>query len=363
MKSGTLTFHRTTNYGAVFQTYALQQCLIKMGIENEVVDYRSPILEERYRKKSPLFYLRPKQLAKVVLQNAYIRDNRKSFMEFSQKNIIISADEYDPDNIIIANEKYDCFIVGSDQVWNGECMGWDPVFLLSFAETGKKNSYAASFGMTALDPDKEQWYKELFQDYSHVSVRENSGRELFERLSGKTAYTVLDPTLLLDKRDWSLLASSVPSQMKQPYIVLYLLKETKSIISMARSVSKRYKMPVVYINDRLIKKKGVINRFYTTPYEWLNLFYNAAFVLTNSFHGTAFSINFNIPFAVQLLPPPSKVNSRITDLLEMCHCTHRIIDNEKEISLQMDFEIVNNVIKEQRVLSESFISSIFSEEI
>lgn len=33
-----------------------------------------------------------------------------------------------------------------------------------------------------------------------------------------------------------------------------------------------------------------------TPEEFLNLFMNASFVVTSSFHGTAFAINFGIPF-------------------------------------------------------------------
>ena len=39
MKIGILTFHRTTNYGAALQAYALQQTLIGQGHDAEIIDY------------------------------------------------------------------------------------------------------------------------------------------------------------------------------------------------------------------------------------------------------------------------------------------------------------------------------------
>lgn len=359
MKSGTLTFHRTTNYGAMFQTYALQKVLLLKGYDNEIIDYRSDVLEHRYKKKPLMFYAKPKQLAKIILQNAYIRDNRKNFDEFAKKYIRISPQPYFPDTIKNADDRYDQVIVGSDQVWNGECMGWDPVYMLDFVTPGKRNAYAASFGVTKVDLKREEWYRSFFDEYSHVSLREESGKALFNQLSNIVATVVLDPTLLLTQDNWRDLANEVSNQMEGSYILLYVLKETKSIIHMANELSNKWKMPVVYINDRLLKVRGIDNRFYTSPCEWLNLFMNASFVITNSFHGTAFSINFNKPFAVELLPPPSKVNSRITDLLALCGCEDRIIKKDCEVLPKMNFDKINVIINKKREESMAFIDSIF----
>lgn len=361
MRSGTLTFHRTTNYGALFQTYALQKVLLSKGYDNEIIDYRSSVLENRYKKKSLLFYARPKQLAKVILQNAYIRDNRKKFNEFAEKHIRISADSYFSDTITSADDIYDHIIVGSDQVWNGECMGWDPVYMLDFASYGKKNSYAASFGVTSVPPEKENWYRKYFESFSHVSLREESGMKLFNQLSEIPSTVVLDPTLLLSQSDWHNLANEVPKQKQGRYILLYVLKETNSIIRIARNLSNKWKIPVVYVNDRLFGVRGFDNRFYTSPCEWLNLFMNASFVVTNSFHGTAFSINLNKPFAVELLPPPSKVNSRITDILALCGCKDRIYDDSNGISCEMNFDNINKILSCERNKSIKFLDSIFEE--
>ena len=45
-KVGILTFHRANNYGAVLQAYALQTYLETIGVNAEIVDYRSAYLEE-----------------------------------------------------------------------------------------------------------------------------------------------------------------------------------------------------------------------------------------------------------------------------------------------------------------------------
>ena len=44
---GIITFHRTNNYGAALQSYALQQVLNKQ-YNAEILDYRSPYLESLY---------------------------------------------------------------------------------------------------------------------------------------------------------------------------------------------------------------------------------------------------------------------------------------------------------------------------
>ena len=46
---GIITFHRADNYGAVLQTYATQTILNDLDYQAEVIDYRSPELEEKYK--------------------------------------------------------------------------------------------------------------------------------------------------------------------------------------------------------------------------------------------------------------------------------------------------------------------------
>ena len=49
MKTATITFHNTNNFGAALQCYALQQSLLALGVENEILDYTSPYLNKPYK--------------------------------------------------------------------------------------------------------------------------------------------------------------------------------------------------------------------------------------------------------------------------------------------------------------------------
>ena len=49
-KVGILTFHRTLNYGAVLQCFALTEVVSNASCEASVIDYRSPIIEQREMK-------------------------------------------------------------------------------------------------------------------------------------------------------------------------------------------------------------------------------------------------------------------------------------------------------------------------
>lgn len=68
----------------------------------------------------------------------------------------------------------------------------------------------------------------------------------------------------------------------------------------------------------------------------LGLFLNAEFIFTNSFHGTAFAINFNKQFNVELPPARIQASSRVKDIL-------RIFDLEKQVIEKG--EIKSNIIK------------------
>lgn len=49
MKIGILTFHCAHNYGAVLQTYALQEILKTMGHEVFIIDYRPKYIVDVYK--------------------------------------------------------------------------------------------------------------------------------------------------------------------------------------------------------------------------------------------------------------------------------------------------------------------------
>lgn len=85
---------------------------------------------------------------------------------------------------------------------------------------------------------------------------------------------------------------------------------------------------------------------------------NAAYVVTDSFHGTAFSINFNIPFTT-LLNPSSNMNSRALSILEITGLKDRVIyddgSNQQPKTLTVDYDRVNPIINDWRNKSVAYI--------
>ena len=85
---------------------------------------------------------------------------------------------------------------------------------------------------------------------------------------------------------------------------------------------------------------------------------NAAYMVTDSFHGTAFSINFNIPFTT-LLNPSSNMNSRALSILKIAGLEDRILyddgKNKMPSSLTINFNRVNDEIELWRLKSIQYL--------
>lgn len=59
----------------------------------------------------------------------------------------VSSKIYYKNNISEANSRYDCFVIGSDLVWDFSINGHDTTYMLDFVESGKgKIAFASSVG-------------------------------------------------------------------------------------------------------------------------------------------------------------------------------------------------------------------------
>ena len=80
------------------------------------------------------------------------------FNNFLKKNMTFTP-EIEKDELSNLNELYDCFISGSDQVWNLDITKQDSAFFLDFVDEKKKRkTYAASFGYNNI-PDNSGVFK------------------------------------------------------------------------------------------------------------------------------------------------------------------------------------------------------------
>src|SRR5690606_13016353 len=128
---------------------------------------------------------------------------------------------------------------------------------------------------------------------------------------------------------------------------------------MAKEINGIVKVIVPGVWSPYMFDRGVEVIYDAGPKEFIELFAGASFVVTNSFHGTAFSVNFNIPF--YSTPRLGKrTNSRFKSLLSLLGIEDRIVYDGTEFEkLQkiknVDFEKVNNELIKERNKSIDYL--------
>lgn len=294
MKIGILTQPLHANYGGILQAYALQAVLKRMGHEPWIV-------QRQFNSHSFYFWCRSNIAGKIRRfiqgepqvkwlyrkRESYLWKNIRNFIDqniYPVTNIIFSTKELLKD---YTEHRYDAYIIGSDQVWRPMYSPKIENFYLDFVEDipVKKIAYAASFGVGHWEYTTKQTVKckSLAAKLDAISVRENSGVQLCEDYLGIKAVEVLDPTLLLDKEEYSRLCREIPVQT-EPFLGVYILDITPSKQSFVENFAKINNLQVKFFKQ------------YEPVENWLAMFRDAAFILTDSFHGSVFSILYQKNF-------------------------------------------------------------------
>ena len=219
-------------------------------------------------------------------------------------------------------------IAGSDQIWNPTIFPdgrFDPVFFGAFSPL-RKIAYAPSFGVGHLPEGMEEELNGYLAGFSHLSVRESSGRDIVREAAGREAEVVLDPTLLPPAEEWSALAAE--RTVAGDYILCYCISRSGALEPYIRRLAEETGLPVVQLcgtRRKLHPKAKLI--FDAGPAEFLSLFQNAAYVCTNSFHGTVFSVQFQRPFFTAVAPAELQEpeRSRTFSLLSRLGLTDRVV--------------------------------------
>jgi polysaccharide pyruvyl transferase WcaK-like protein len=169
---------------------------------------------------------------------------------------------------------------------------------LRFGDPEKKRiAYAASFGVSTMPPEKNEEFRKLLKCFDAVSVREKTGAEIVNAATKRKAEVVLDPSLLLERNEWSEVMAP-PPVFEDRYMLLYCLEESDLFSRAVQELSSIAKMPVVLIGCSVLNRIPEVDhvRIGVGPSEFLGLMAGAGLVVTNSFHGTAFALNFGVPF-------------------------------------------------------------------
>ena len=205
--------------------------------------------------------------------------------------------------------RFDVFIVGSDQVWRKlyvQRFGLGMWFFDFLPEkyVGKRIAYGASFGVSEPEYTKQEQdvIRPLFNKFDAVSVREQSGLDLLKQYgwTSPEATCVLDPTLLLKAEDYNLLIENADTKPLDGKLLCYILdmSEEKELLINQKS-SELNLSPTILSSGKNAT---------ASVEQWLRSFRDAEYVITDSYHGLLFSLIFHKPY--QLIVNRSRGASR-----------------------------------------------------
>lgn len=376
MKLGIVTQPLHTNYGGLLQNYALQQTLIRAGHEVETIDWSEP--DSLYAK---LYHLKRLLMAFLVPQK-YKQPRYR--LSQSEKKIIQKNTEYFIQTYINrtramksladfslqdAKEKYEGYVVGSDQCWRPCYNSFLPAMYLCFAKNKniKRVAYAASFGSDQWEYSKKAttYCSYLAKKFNLITVREDSGITLCKENLNVKAVSVLDPTMLLTKEDYIRLIHAEKEPNAAGNLFNYILDPNTKKEEFINQVSQDLNLKVFQILPKYQAenrtkedvKQRINDCIFPSVTAWLRAFLDSEMTIVDSFHGVVFSIIFNKPFWV--LSNKERGLSRITSLLESLKLEDRLLhtNNLSKVNYTqpIDWQYVNAILEKKRSESQSLL--------
>ncbi len=261
------------------------------------------------------------------------------------------------------------------------------------------------FGPTTLEfikeKNAEEFIKNGINNLKDISVRDENSKNIIETLSDRKAILVCDPVILYgyikEKENFN-------KKFNEKYILVYsydnnMNKENE--INNIKNFAKEHDCKIYSVGfyhewcDKNINCDPIelleyirnaeyvlTDTFHGTvmslimntqfvgfyhewcdknincdPIELLEYIRNAEYVLTDTFHGTVMSLIMNTQFVTKVHTNSNKLGF----LLKEYRCTDRItkdfLDTEKIILNKIDYEKVNEIIKERREVSMNYIKN------
>ena len=347
-KIGIMTFHAPKNCGSRLQAFALQKTLRdRLGKDREIINFSNEKQSYMYSRYVRIHSI--KSFAKNVqgfLFGRLLKRHSEDFEKFSTKYLHISEEFYGDDESLKAIDgDYPILICGSDQVWNIECFDADDAYYLDFAKKSKKIAYATSLGGTNLVKKGEatiEKYRKLTEDFVAISVREHNAQKWMKIITGKDVMLTLDPTLLLTKEDYDIIAA--PRICEGEYIFWYSFHYMDEVNEIVKNISKKYNLPVYVIDANMWSKKALFRYgFHITehggPEVFISAIKYAQLVLTTSFHGTVFSTIYEKPFWYVKTKLSNEDDDRATSLMSQLG----VLDRYKTVSEIYESDIIGRI--------------------
>ena len=323
------------NYGSVLTSYALNRVLQGMGKTVLMLDF--PYLPGQSSKK----------------EDSAARRLASHFYETSMRRQVDK--HYD------LNYYCDCFVVGSDQLWNwwsNKDIGTYYYFLDFADKSHKKIAYSTSFG------HENGYYPEemrvrisyLLHRFDAISVREASGVDICRKNFGVDAVQNVDPVFLCPVEEYEKAIAFSQVKQSKPYVLAYILNPTEDKLETVRYIAKDNSISYLIIidgqgNQEELKKQvndpNVLSKIEMA--DWLYYFKNASYVVTDSYHGFCFSVIFKKQMIVypNALRGTTRFESlgKITNLSSRFVFSHHEVIDKNLVKINSDFDSIQARLK------------------
>lgn len=366
---------RVPNFGSLLQSYGLKKMLEELGhtvffldIEPNPADNRllqgrcnyfpsegepGGTLKSKIKKMDRYFLnrLNNKRLA---------RKQNELFEEFGISVLGI--------NDRANSEKYDCCVIGSDEVFNcltGAPWGFTTQLFGNVPQARKVITYAASCGATGYEdvpqPARDA-IRRTFEKVDAFSVRDENTRRFVSELTNKPVQEHLDPVLVANFRE-EIQQAKLPEDLPERYCVIYSYYNRicqKQDIEEILSFCRRHELTPLTVGA---PQMWVRRHLTLDPFGALKVIQNAAFVITDTFHGTIFSAKYAKRFAVKVR---ASNQNKLEDLIFKIGVQAHRIDSFRELDER--FAVENNsagvhrmVEREKLRTREYLLNNIYKE--
>ncbi len=317
------------NYGTMMTYYALNRAVTSLGKSVLMID--KPLNRD----------------GKTDIEHSDTHSRR-----FAREHYNIS-DIYSLSDLKKLNEVCDCFLLGSDQLWNyGISQNFGKAFYLDFADdTKRKIAYATSFGheIDFASPEQRVEIAGYMRRFNAIAVREADGVRICRDMYGVEVQRVLNPVFLVDPEEvYKPLIEQSQRNETEPFIAAYTLDPSPEVRDALLHISEKLGgMKIINLLDGSLwrfdenrRNLGLDNCVENLQVEdWLYYLSHAEYIVTDSCHGVCFSLIFKKNFMA--IGNVDRGFSRFRSLGNIFECNNRIVNEPSEI--------INNEVIQQPV--------------
>lgn len=362
-KIGIATVFTGYNYGSALQAFATKYIVDSLGYKGVLLSQKGSLIKGRDARfgKFARIGLRAlinwnllKRGLSVYNQSTRLAISEKSkeyFAKFTKEYLIPEYHTWKELKKLSKENDYKSFLCGSDQIWNAESLYVDPFYYLQFAPVKKRVAFAPSFGRDFIPNYNQTKISKYISSIRFLSAREESGVKLIENMTGRNASWILDPTIIVSANQWNQALSLEQPNDKEGYLLAYFLNTpSDKAQQIIQKISKQLNIKVITVPYEREKENWFSELVNAGPREFVDLVRNASFICTDSFHGTAFAVNYEIPFYTfeRQYQKAGNQSTRILSLLKLTSLMNRYDPEIDGINLKCDFKMADEVLLNER---------------